>query len=131
MIVHKLPIEIDWNHWQSVQVKAWGEGSTLANQLDWDAHLRIYIPFENLLSTPKQDRHEISIFCSPVMMGCRCIFSPLFSQLPRNNASQFSFKFPRPPKKHRGILFNPTNITSIVSHPKSDILSNFEPQKMT
>ena len=33
-----------------------------------------------------------------------------------------------PPKKHSGILLNPTNITSIASDPKSDILTNFEPQ---
>ena len=29
-----------------------GEEGTLTNQLDWDANLRIYIPFENFLSTP-------------------------------------------------------------------------------
>ena len=88
MIVDKTP---DRNRLEPLSVcpgQSLGEGGILANQLDWDAHLRTYIPFENFLSTPKHDRRDISIFCSPVMMRCRCIFSPLlFSQPPINNAN--------------------------------------------
>ena len=113
-------MEIDWNHCQSVQVKARGKGGTLANQLDWDAHLKIYIPFENFVSTPKHDRRVISIFCSPVTMRCRWIFSPLFPNLSEIMQINSHSTPPPPPKrnrKHIGILFNPTNITSIASDP--------------
>ena len=47
MIVDKTP---DGNRLEPLsvcQVKARREGGTLVNQLDWDAHSRIYIPSEN------------------------------------------------------------------------------------
>ena len=62
MIVGKTP---DRNRLEPLSIclgQSPGEGGTLANQLDWNAHLRIYIPFENFLCTPKHDSMKFQFF---------------------------------------------------------------------
>ena len=68
-------------------IKLLGGGGAAANQLDWDAHLRIYIPSENFLSTLKHDRREISVFLFSSYDEMPMYLSPLFSQPPINNAT--------------------------------------------